>query len=398
MNRFMNLVSLEKETPLDELVKLFDQTHTLSMKAGLKTALIPYYVRDKRKAEVLAAIRDTVFTYPGDFDWKALLWNVLLAGDLFTEAEQFDLLDELLAKGGASAPLKALADQMGRTPAWSKLDRFIAFKKILKEKPKGSELLMSTHVEVCQLDKKDNGKALISAFLEQYKDRIPGGEEKAQTLAELTVYAIFKTHIQFHWNRKNDLFAAADQWCPRLSDTGSGWDWLLVRLQNHGGADRASALYRVAPYYAKLLDAGQKGTTTSLRYISMTNHPKDDDKSFFSNSYDQLGFEDGLNYVLQQAGIWPANILMEELNKLVQMKGYQGEKLYNICDLITRFSSKDAPVAPQTLNILLDQYLSIDVFKMNPSRPIEVALSGALYRCGDLPGAEKFLRETLAKA
>ncbi|MBF0244543.1 MAG: hypothetical protein HQL31_04655, partial [Planctomycetes bacterium] len=385
MDTFRELVQIEQGENLASRVQQYLKGKSLFAQINIHAGLLPWYNRLRMKQELLQHTQNYLSTYPGSFDPNNVFAN-FSSSNCLSLGEILTVLGDVLDKGGSSESMKNLATKMSRVAAIGSDASFSAFNKKVQGDTEGKDFPMATHVLLHSLNNKTAPGPVVDKFLESYKGRVPGDEYRASSPAELLAYGIFNKHMSLAWNNKDWFTTCAKAWAPRLSETGPGWDSLARRVHEWGGSGRGGILYEIAPYYVKLLKAGQKGSQSCFSYFSQSIHPAQDDKSFFSDLYPAMGSDSASAYIMNQCGAWPPGLVVSEFEKLVSMPGLDidRDRLWQMLSRVVSNFKSDTPPSQKMVSTLLEYYLA----KVAPQTTVYESLEMMILSC--LPRAEKY--------
>ncbi|MGD0090263.1 MAG: hypothetical protein ABSE73_10110, partial [Planctomycetota bacterium] len=187
----------------------------------LNGSLMPVLSQLGKKDALLMATRGWASAQPGTFGWQHLQAQFMNCAAV-TVDEKLAFLREMLDKGGASPPLKALVAELDKDKKnWSPNPHFQMLRQELNDSHKaGSDRLMSAHVKLYSLPWNQGHPPqeyyeTASKLLEDFKDPIPTGNPLQDTL----LGGICGRHFEAVWNSRNDLEKAARLWAPRLKQS-----------------------------------------------------------------------------------------------------------------------------------------------------------------------------------
>jgi len=361
---FGELLAAVKNEGFEALLAAAAQGKGYNEVLELRCQALPAYNEAKNGGAVLAIAKEYLNAFPGSFDWGRIYHHVMLSPHIQMDA-RLALLQEVLAKGGASRPLNDLCnnllkitDQDKKRP-WADHPTFQALKRDLDAKKPGADPLLAAHVTLhnLPLDGRNVPQAAwdaYSGFLKAYSGRIPGGWEATASVQDVLAYGIVERMRGAGWENRPPLCQWAELTAPRLN-LGSGWEALARRVGEH---QSRSTLHKIAPFYVALTAGADKGDPAVWAHLRNALNPRTDPKPLFASCYDRLGGENALSYLAAQDALDP-QLVADEMAKVVAMPGFKFTSRALASSLISTLYQRAGPTckpAPALLKALWDFY------------------------------------------
>lgn len=353
-----DLASLSKTATPGALLDEFAKGRTYKDTLDARAALLPLLAQSKETdagPRLLAAAREYMAAYPGNFQWNTVR-DALAGTPLLTPEQKIALLKEQLAASGASRPLAAVLKALA-TEKWAAGPEF---QELLtaSNKVQGSDLRARCHVALCHTGEVREAQTLTRQFLQDYKGQIPGGPEQATDAASLLTCQVFARALELAWDNGDQLGAMMDTWGARLGP-GSAWQTAPRRLAEHG---RWTYLTRLLPRYLALVQDGP-GSPQSWEAFSQAPGSRDDTANPLSDYYARMGTALALRHVDRNAANWSnrPQFLVEQVQKLLTVaKGELGggRSVENIVWRLNESASPQTRIPPAMTRTLLDNVLA----------------------------------------
>jgi len=324
----------------------------------MRSRTLKWRAAAKQKDPLLATAREYVSAFPGNFDWSSI-YHYVLVSDVLDMDTRINLLQELRGKGGSSAPLREIIrhllkikDSKNKRP-WAENPRFQAFKKEFDAKKAGSDIVMATHVTLCNTPT-GQGRYMpevtqrVTELLAAHKGTIPGGWEKTANARDVALVGTFHQHGSIVWNNRKGVVEWAEMWAPRLG-IGSAWEPLVRRVAEHS---MRSTLYTVAPHYVAAVKGADKGDPAVWYRLKSALNPRTDPKSLFKTHYAKMGGEAALAYLSGQDDAMEPQTVMDEMGKIVAQAGFKFTDRALANSLIHWAYHKAGPKSKPSLNFI----------------------------------------------
>ena len=292
----------------------------------LKSRLLKWYGEAKNSAKLLEVAREYLAAFPGNFDWGRIYHGVMMSPNVDMDSK-IAVLQETLAKGGPSNPMKELVNNLlkfadnNKKRIFADDPKFQALKRDLDSNKPGSDPLMRALATLHNVQGDSRGYhqatfQMVGELLKAPNVRVPGGWEKTKSLQDVQLLGIFEKHLGLHWDNRKGLCDAAELWAPRLN-LGSAWESMVRRVGEHQGRP---TLHKIAPCYLALVQGAEKGEPAVWWVLKDATNPKTDPKPLFAGYYDKMGGELALQYLASQEAL-DTQVAMDEMAKVVALPG-----------------------------------------------------------------------------
>ncbi len=321
--RFAELMNGSDGLNLDQLVAQWLQGRDRKQQVDFLAHLMPQFNKFAKKDLLLRATREYLAVYPGRFSWQHVNSH-FMASELCMVAEKCKLLEEVIVKGGApSAPMTALLAEAAKT--LNEEEAFKAIQVVYQQNQPGTDPAMALHVAACRVadNKADDLHKTIEPLLAAVQGKLPGGNERTTSTAEVAILDVAGRHFGAAWNNRDQIRAAALLWLPRLGLGNAYVSW-LNRLREHG---RTDAIYALAPGLVDNLKAEKNldGMGNLLWNAAQAANPRDQVESVYGAVYDKLGARHAFLYLLNNRAVWDGNrqVFMAEVEKIAALANFQ---------------------------------------------------------------------------
>ncbi|HEY3325294.1 MAG TPA: PA14 domain-containing protein [Planctomycetota bacterium] len=308
------LVGATKGENADALIAEMSKGRDGGWVRDLNMNLIGTYNQLGKKDQLLAAARAYLEACPGNFNWPHVKGH-FADSQAATVEEKVAILQSIQDRGGSSAPMKQLVNELDKDKKnWGPKMPFQKLKSDVNENGKaGSDPLMTAHVALCRLNLNQNSPPkenyeICKKFLDDYKGEMPTGNALQDTLLGSICYR----HFEAVWNNRTEIDKAARLWAPRLKK-GFCWDFMTRRVREHNSSNQ---LYSMLPLYFEQVKDGPGDPQVWANLASATNPKADAKTSVFAPYYEKMGFQNAIYYITHQQ--WLDNaVVFEDLSKIV---------------------------------------------------------------------------------
>jgi len=258
--------------------------------------LTDWYRDTGDKAAMLAAARDAMAAYPGNFDWNRI-WNVWNAKNV-TVDEKVALLRNQFTRSGQSDSMNQLIPNRIARDAEMRKDRTIqAMIREYGRRPKGTDAVMKFAVIALGQSLGRRGQSpnkLLGEAIKAYGKPVPGSTDAAASVTEIALVDGVSRMLD-HSSNPAQLLASTP---------------LGARLMP--GPIMARALVRSTQFNPQTLVAkiaprltGADAATMKIWWaLSFAKNPKDDTKAILAPYYKRMGWDNAARYLLGQTGSW----------------------------------------------------------------------------------------------
>lgn len=343
------------------------------------------------KAGLLAAVRDGLTVYAGNFDANHLR-NNFINSQLPTADEKIALLRQVITTTGTTPALQVILDGMAKSKEkpedWGNLKAFQDLLSLAQSNPTPANPAAAALAALISIPEKSSQpdarvQKTVETFLAGYKGNIPGDDEQIKSLDDLLVRGLFLRH-QWHVRDNDDATIAwAQVWAPRMP-LGDFWQRLASELARRRAY---SVLFDIAPRYVELTrNSNSTGDQQVWQWLMQASQKDQKPLAPFEGAYTQMGSRLATRFVFDRNGrfdIKARQAFLDELAKAVTAGGVQidnlsfAEQLINYLSMWTRTSD---PVARPSLALIQGAEQAYRQLAADNAQPNVLATVISLYR------------------